>query len=84
MRIYRYVSSGIQAMKQERCFFLIRRQECRKQKEEGLEEGREQERETVAKNLLSLGMDTEFVIKATGFDKSDIEKLKTTLHIPSV
>jgi len=29
-------------------------------------------------------MDTEFVIKATGLDKSDIEKLKTTLHIPSV
>lgn len=49
-----------------------------------MEEGREQERETVAKNLLSLGMDTEFVIKATGLDKSDIEKLKTTLHIPSV
>ena len=50
---------------------------------EGILEGKKQERETVAKNLLSLGMDNEFVIKATGLDKSDIEKLKTTLHIPS-
>ena len=50
---------------------------------EGILEGKKQERETVAKNLLSLGMDTEFVIKATGLDKSEIEKLKTTLHISS-
>ena len=50
---------------------------------EGILEGKKQERETVAKNLLSLGMDNEFVIKATGLDNSDIEKLKTTLHIPS-
>jgi len=52
-------------------------------KEQGVEEGKKQERETVAKNLFSLGMDTEFVIKATGLDKSEIEKLKTTLHISS-
>ena len=54
-----------------------------KGKEQGVKEGKQQERETVAKNLLSLGMDNEFVIKATGLNKSDIEKLKTTLHIPS-
>jgi predicted transposase/invertase (TIGR01784 family) len=53
-----------------------------KGREQGLVEGKQQERETVAKNLLSLGMDAEFVIKATGLDKSDIEKLKTSLHIP--
>ena len=52
-------------------------------KEEGVEEGKKQERETVAKNLLSLGMDNEFVIKATGLDKPEIEKLKTTLHLSS-
>ena len=52
-------------------------------KEQGVKEGKQQERETVAKNLLSLGMDNEFVIKATGLDKSEIEKLKTTLHISS-
>ncbi|MBN1166342.1 MAG: hypothetical protein JXA44_04335, partial [Methanospirillaceae archaeon] len=48
-------------------------------KEEGLEKGREQERETVAKNLLSKGMDDEFVIETTGLDQSIIDKLKKTL-----
>ena len=44
-------------------------------KEEGLEKGKE----TVAKNLLSKGMDDEFVIETTGLDQSIIDKLKKSL-----
>jgi predicted transposase/invertase (TIGR01784 family) len=40
------------------------------------EEGREQGKIEVAKNLLSMGMDTLTVIKVTGLSKEDIEKIK--------
>ena len=46
-------------------------------KEEGLEEGKE----FVAKNMLSLGIDDELVIKATGLDQSIIDKLKKSLSL---
>jgi len=45
----------------------------------GLEKGMEEGIETVAKNLLSLGMDDEFVMKATGLDKNALDGLKKTL-----
>ena len=52
-------------------------------KEEGLEEGmkigKKEGKETVAKNLLSKGMDDEFVIETTGLDQSIIDKLKKSL-----
>ena len=48
-------------------------------KEEGLEEGKE----FVAKNMLSLGIDDELVIKATGLDQSIIDKLKKSLSLPT-
>ena len=48
----------------------------------GMEKGKKQERETVAKNLLSLGMDDEFIMKATGLEPSIIDKLKKTLSLP--
>ena len=52
-------------------------------KEEGLEEGmkigRKEGKETVAKNLLSKGMDDEFVMETTGLDQSIIDKLKKFL-----
>ncbi|WP_373838826.1 hypothetical protein [Methanospirillum sp.] len=44
-------------------------------KEEGMEKGKE----TVAKNLLSKGMDDEFVMETTGLDQSIIDKLKKSL-----
>ena len=52
-------------------------------KEEGLEEGKKQERETVAKNMLSLGIEDELIIKATGLDQSIIDKLKKSLSLPT-
>ncbi len=51
--------------------------------EKGMEKGKKQEREIVAKNMLSLGLEDELVIKATGLDQSIIEKLKKTLSIPT-
>jgi len=56
-------------------------------KEEGLEEGMkkglEKGKETVAKNMLSLGIDDELIIKATGLDQSIIDKLKKSLSLPT-
>ena len=56
-------------------------------KEEGLEEGMkkglEEGKETVAKNMLSLGIDDELIIKATGLDQSIIDKLKKSLSLPT-
>ena len=52
-------------------------------REEGLEEGKKQERETVAKNLLTKGMDDEFVMDTTGLDQSIIDKLKKSLSLPT-
>jgi predicted transposase/invertase (TIGR01784 family) len=50
-----------------------------KAKEEGLEEGMEKSKKTVAKNLLSKGMDDEFVMETAGLDQSIIDKLKKSL-----
>ncbi len=52
-------------------------------KEEGLEEGIKKGREEVAKNMLSLGIDDELVIKATGLDQSIINSLKQSLSLPT-
>ena len=56
-------------------------------KEEGLEEGmkigRKEGKETVAKNLLSKGMDDEFITETTGLDQSIIDKLKKSLSSTS-
>jgi len=49
----------------------------------GMEKGKKQERETVAKNMLSLGIDDELIIKATGLDQSIIDKLKKSLSLPT-
>ena len=51
--------------------------------EEGMKKGREEEREGFVKNLLSLGMDDEFIKKATGLDQSIIDKLKKSLSLPT-
>ena len=50
--------------------------------EEGMKKGREEEREGFVKNLLSLGMDDEFIKKATGLDQLIIDKLKKSLSLP--
>ena len=47
--------------------------------EKGMEKGMEEGIEAVAKNLLSLGMDDEFVMKATGLDKNALDNIKNTL-----
>ncbi|WP_245920408.1 Rpn family recombination-promoting nuclease/putative transposase [Methanospirillum stamsii] len=47
-------------------------------RKEGIEEGREEERITFARNLISLGMDDEFIMKATGLNKPDLDSLKNT------
>lgn len=49
--------------------------------EKGMEKGKKQERETVAKNMLWLGIDDELIIKATGLDQSIIDKLKKSLSL---
>lgn len=49
--------------------------------EEGMKKGREEGREGFVKNLLSLGMDDEFIKKATGLDQSIIDKLKKSLSL---
>ena len=51
--------------------------------QEGMKKGMEKAKETVAKNLLSKGMNDEFVIETTGLDQSVIDKLKKTLALPS-
>ena len=51
--------------------------------EEGLKKGREEERKDVAKNMLSLGIEDELIIKATGLDQSIIDKLKKSLSLPT-
>jgi len=51
--------------------------------EKGLEKGKKQERETVAKNMLSMGIEDELIIKATGLDQSIIDKLKKSLSLPT-
>ena len=56
----------------------IREAEARK---EGREEGRELERKEFVKNLLSLGMDDDFIIKATGLDMAVLEKIKNSLTL---
>ena len=47
------------------------------------EKGMEKGKETVAKNLLSKGMDDKFVMETTGLDQSIIDKLKKSLSIPT-
>ena len=45
------------------------------------EKGMEKGKETVAKNLLSKGMDDKFVMETTGLDQSIIDKLKKSLSL---
>ena len=49
----------------------------------GIEKGVEKGKETVAKNMLSLGIEDELVLKATGLDQSIIDKLKKALSTPT-
>ncbi|PWR73499.1 hypothetical protein ACKUB1_04930 [Methanospirillum stamsii] len=51
--------------------------------QEGMKKGMEKAKETVAKNLLSKGMNDEFVIETTGLDQTIIDKLKKSLPLPS-
>jgi len=48
-----------------------------------LEKGMKKGKETVAKNMLSLGIEDELIIKATGLDQSIIDKLKKSLSLPT-
>jgi len=48
--------------------------------DKGREKGREEERKTVAKNLLSLGMGDDYIMKATGLDKKIIDAIKKTIN----
>jgi predicted transposase/invertase (TIGR01784 family) len=45
-------------------------------KQRGIEQGRELEKETVAKNLIALGLDNSMITAATGFPESKIEQLR--------
>lgn len=49
--------------------------------EKGMERGRKEEKKELVKNLLSLGMDDEFIIKATGLDVTILEKIKNSLGL---
>jgi len=51
--------------------------------EKGMEKGMKKGKETVAKNMLSLGIEDELIIKATGLDQSIIDKLKKSLSLPT-
>jgi hypothetical protein len=46
-----------------------------------MERGRKEEKKELVKNLLSLGMDDEFIIKATGLDVTILEKIKNSLGL---
>lgn len=47
-----------------------------KGKEEGITEGKIEEKKTIAKNMLEKGKDIELIIECTGLTKEEIEKLK--------
>ena len=48
--------------------------------EKGIMKGKEEGTIEVAKNLLSLGMDDDFVMKATGLDLPTIRSLEKLVH----
>jgi len=64
---------------EELCMFKV----VKYAEEKGMEKGLEKGKETVAKNMLSLGIDDELIIKATGLDQSIIDKLKKSLSLPT-
>jgi hypothetical protein len=47
--------------------------------EKGMEKGREEERKELVRNLLSPGMDDEFIVKAMGLDMAVLKKIKKSL-----
>lgn len=53
----------------------------KKGREEGREEEREEGRREFVKNLLSLGMNDDFIIKATGMDMPTLERIKESLDL---
>jgi hypothetical protein len=64
---------------EELCMFKV----VKFAEEKGMEKGLEKGKETVAKNMLSLGIDDELIIKATGLDQLIIDKLKKSLSLPT-
>jgi predicted transposase/invertase (TIGR01784 family) len=44
-------------------------------RQQGLEEGREEEKLQTAKNLLNLGIDKNVICEATGLTQDDLDKL---------
>ena len=49
--------------------------------QKGVEKEREEGRREIVKNLLSLGMNDDFIIKATGMDMPTLERIKKTLTL---
>ena len=45
------------------------------------EKGIEKERREIVRNLLSLGMDDDFIIKATGMDMPTLKRIKESLAL---
>ena len=52
-------------------------------KDEGIEKVLELAKDMVAKDLLSRGIDDEYVIEITGLDQSIIDNLKKNLSLPT-
>lgn len=49
-------------------------------RQEGKKEGEQQKEISIVKNLLSMGMDTEFISRALGLDSEKIEQIKRKLN----
>ncbi|WP_406788715.1 Rpn family recombination-promoting nuclease/putative transposase [Clostridium neuense] len=47
---------------------------------QGIERGEQQKEILIVKNLLSMGMDTDFIAKASGLDEERIEEIKRKLN----
>ena len=45
-------------------------------REEGIELGKQEDKKEIAKNMLNLGADLNFIAKSTGLSKEEINKLK--------
>lgn len=59
----------------EQLIYKLKR-EAWEQREEGREEGRNEEKRETSSNLIKMGMQTDFIAKATGLSDSEIEEVR--------
>ncbi len=67
----------VQAYREAQVYMLTQRDTLRQERFEGREEGREQEKIEIAKNMLLDNEPIEKIVKYTNLSKNDIENLNT-------